>query len=96
MRDLQEFKASSVEEFAQFALAEFFLAGSFWVAVERFFTIENPWNDVLFWICLVSVIASAIIGWAGWRQLLRKYRRIDSIIESAREQARKRENADAT
>lgn len=87
MDDLREFKASSAEEFAQFALGEFMVAGAFWLGIERAVTIDQAWKvDLLFWICAIAFLAGAVIGFFGWRQLKRRKDKIDRIIAQAEKQ----------
>jgi hypothetical protein len=81
--DLKDFKSSSVEEFLQFSLGGFFASGSFWLLVERFFTVPRWSADLLFWICVVAFAAGLTIGWFGFRQMKRRKTKIDEIILSA-------------
>jgi hypothetical protein len=80
--DLRDFRTSSIEEFGQFAIGEFLVAGAFWLGVERFITTENWRTDVLFWICAVTLVAGLVIGFFGFKQLSRRKTRIDKLIES--------------
>jgi hypothetical protein len=84
--DLEDFKSSSLEEFGQFAFGEFLVAGAFWLGFERRMTVTNWQGDLLFWICVVSTIAGVIIGGFGLRQMIRRHRKIDRIVQRAREE----------
>lgn len=83
MEDLRDFRDSSTEEFWQFSLGGFLASGSFWLGVERFVTIPEWQEDILFWVCFFAFIAGSCIGFFGLRQLRRRRGRIDSIIKEA-------------
>lgn len=81
---LKEIRDSSLEEFWQFTIAEFFLAGATWIAIEQFFTTpKGQEHSVLFWVCLCLVPLSAIPAWAGFRQLSRRRNRINKMLNKA-------------
>ncbi len=88
VRDLQDFKSASVEEFWQFLFGQFFCVGGFWLGIERLLTVEQAHKDALFLFCLVAFFAGAIIAFFGYRQLQRRQTRIDKIINSAIRQAK--------
>ena len=88
MDELKDFKSSSVEEFGQFAVGEFFAAGGFWLSLERAITVQAFWTDALFWICVILCGAGITVGYFGLRQLRRRKDRIDRIVESARMRAK--------
>lgn len=80
---LIDMKESSVEEFWQFTIAEFVVAGALWLAIEKFVDrAENEPLSPIFWICLVAVLLGATVGWAGFRQLRRRKTKIDKILDS--------------
>ncbi|WP_139218704.1 hypothetical protein [Roseivivax halotolerans] len=80
---LIEMKESSVEEFWQFAVAEFVVAGALWLAIEKLLDrSEGEPLSPIFWVCLVAVALGAVVGWAGFRQLQRRKTKIDKILES--------------
>lgn len=83
IEQLEDIRDSSFEEFWQFAAAEFVVAGSLWLAVEKFLDRkdEDPLSPV-FWVCLLAVFLGSIVGWAGFRQLKRRKSKIDRIIAS--------------
>ena len=81
--DLKSWKSSSLEEFAQFALAEFFAAGAFWLGVERWFTVDNWQQDILFWICGMAFATGMIVGFFGLKQMKRRRDRIQEYIDRA-------------
>ena len=81
--ELRNLGTSSIEEFWQFAFGEFLVAGSFWLGIERFFTVENWKTDALFWVCVVAFISGFVIGLFGYRQLSRRYKEVERIIDSA-------------
>lgn len=81
VEDLDDFSKSSKEEFGQFAAGQFFLAGGFWLAVERLIT--NGYKDELFLVSLIAVVAGAVLAYAAFRQLKRRKTRIDKLIANA-------------
>lgn len=84
VEDLEDFQAASVEEFWQFVIGEFLVAGSFWLGVERVSSVPVWEKDVTFWICVVSFFAGLVIGFFGYRQLSRRHKRIQNIINVAK------------
>lgn len=83
VNDLEEFKAAGIEEFRQFVIGEFLVAGAFWLGIERAVTVQEFWRDLLFWFCFFAFIAGCTIGFFGYRQLRRRKTRIDRIISDA-------------
>lgn len=81
--ELEDFKSASKDEFAQFAIAQFMAAGAFWLGIERLVTIPEFWTDLLFWICVVCLIAGCCVGYFGFQQMRRRQTRIERIITSA-------------
>jgi hypothetical protein len=82
--ELEDFKSSSLEEFGQFAIGQFFMAGSFWLGIERLVTIGVFWADTLFWVCVVAFIGGSVVAYFGLRQLRRRRASIDRIIKSVK------------
>lgn len=90
IQELEDFKAENIEEFWQFAFGGFLMSGSFWLGIERWFTLENIEHDPLFWICAVAFFSGAVISFFGFRQLRRRKNKIDRIIEAAKKQIKDR------
>jgi len=81
--DLRDFRAARSEEFGQFAVAQFFAGGAFWLGIDRLASASSVLHDFVFWLCVVVLITSLIIGVVGFRQMRRRQTRIDEIIRSA-------------
>ncbi|WP_090879375.1 hypothetical protein [Bauldia litoralis] len=96
IRELEDFKSASVEEFWQFVAGEFLVAGAFWLGVERLVTVDNAMADLLFWICVVAFVAGCIVGFFGYRQLSRRQSRIEEIVAAAKERIANRETTQST
>lgn len=82
VEDLREFQTSMSEEFLTFSISQFFVAGSFWLGLERYLTLEHPWNDALFLSCLVMLAAGLAVAIVAFRQLNRRKGKIGRIIEN--------------
>lgn len=83
MNYLQDFDTSTRDEFLQFSFGGFLLSGGIWLGLERIFTVENPGEDPLTWICALASLAGSIIAIFGYRQLRRRQSYVGRIIANA-------------
>lgn len=84
VEELEDFKKSATDEAIQQTIGNFFVAGGFWLAVERFLTVASWRQDALFWVCLAVVGLGAVMSHFGYAQQRRRTARIDRIIQAAR------------
>lgn len=83
VEDLREFQYSMSEEFWTFTISQFFVAGSFWLGLERFLTLNDPGKDAVFLTCVVTLVLGIVVGTVGYRQLNRRKNKIGRIIHAA-------------
>ena len=81
--ELEDLKSGSRDEFAWFAVGQFFVSGAFWLGVERMVTESVFWTDRLFQTCVILLLAGAIVSYANFRSLQRRRSKIDRIISTA-------------
>jgi len=76
--DLREASSSAVEEVAQFSVGGFLASGAFWLGVERLVT--EGGTDALFLACIAFFICGGVLALTGFRQSLRRVRRLERYI----------------
>src|SRR5215210_912103 len=72
--DLKDATASATEETILSTGGTFLASGAAWLGLERLVT--EGWQDQLFGICVVAVVAGVILSYVGHRQRSRRVTRL--------------------
>jgi uncharacterized membrane protein len=72
--ELRDAAAATADETLLFTGGTFLASGAVWLGVERLVT--EGWQDQLFGICLVAVVAGVLLSLVGYRQQTRRVTRL--------------------
>ena len=88
--DIRDAVPSIKEEIVQTALGGFMASGSFWLGLERLFTIG--YKDPLFLACIAFFVCGSVLMVVGARQGLRRVSRLERYLPENRAQKREFES----
>lgn len=72
--DLKDATASATEETLLSTGGTFLASGAIWLGIERLVTVG--WQDQLFGVCAVAILAGSILSFVGHRQRSRRVTRL--------------------
>jgi hypothetical protein len=73
--EIRDASSSANEETLQFTAGTFLFSGAFWLGIERLCTVGV--DDPVAWVCGLSMLFGAVLGFTGYKQQSRRVRRLE-------------------